>query len=96
MFALSRLLEINEDGGLSIRKGALKAYRPYLTNYSRDGAYIEFANEKDWIAHFGDPKKMPTTDTALDYYVSAGLVAEAIETKKKTAKSSTDPPSFRT
>jgi endonuclease NucS-like protein len=90
MFALSRLVEINDDGGLPIRKGALKQYRPHLTDYSRDGAYIEFANEKDWMAHFGDPNKMPTTDTALDYYVSAGLVAEAIETKKKTAKSTSE------
>jgi hypothetical protein len=86
MFALSRLVEINEDGGLSIRKGALKEYRGYLSNYGREGAYIEFANEKDWIAYFGDPKSSPTIDTALEYYVNKGDVAAAIATKKKTAK----------
>lgn len=87
MFALSRLVEINDDGGLSIRKGALKAYRRYLSDYDREGAYIEFANEKDWIAYFGDPKAAPTVDTALDYYINKGDVAAAIAVKRKTAKS---------
>ena len=87
MFALSRLIETNDEGGLKIRKGALKAYRGYLADYARDGAYIEFANEKDWIAYFGDPKASPTVGTALDYYVNKGDVAAAIATKKKTAKS---------
>jgi hypothetical protein len=77
MFALSRLVEINGDGGLSIRKGALKEYRGYLSDYGREGAYIEFTNEKDWIAYFGDPNASPTIDTALDYYVNKGDVAAA-------------------
>ena len=50
MLALSRLVQINDDGGLTIRKGALKEYRRYLADYGREGAYIVFANEKDWIA----------------------------------------------
>jgi len=86
MFALSRLMELNDDTGLSIRKGALKDYRPYLAGYAHHGAYIEFANEKDWIAYFGDPKASPTIDTALEYYVNKGDVAAAIAVKKKTAK----------
>jgi hypothetical protein len=94
-FALSRLVEINNDGGLTIRKGALKEYRPYLSDYGREGAYINFANEKDWIAYFGDPKAPPTVETALDYYVSKGLVADAIATKKKTAKSSKELAKFQ-
>src|SRR5207248_3018647 len=81
MFTLSRLVEINDDGGLSIRKGALKGYRGYLSDYGREGAYIEFANEKDWVAYFGDPKAAPTIDTALDYYINKGDVAAAIATK---------------
>jgi len=95
MFALSRLVEINDDGGLSIRKGALKKYRSYLADYGREGAYINFANEKDWIAYFGDPKAFPTVDTALEYYVDKGLVADAIATKKKTAKSSKELADFQ-
>lgn len=87
MFALSRLVEINADGGLSIRRAALKKYRSYLADYGREGAYIEFANEKDWIAYFGDPKATPTIETALEYYVNKGNVAAAIATKKRTAKS---------
>ena len=95
MFALSRLVEINSDGGLSIRKGALKAYRSYLSDYGREGAYIEFANEKDWIAYFGDPKVPPTIDTALDYYINKGDVAAAIATKKKTAKNAKELADFQ-
>jgi Endonuclease NucS len=95
MFALSRLVETNDDGGLSIRKGALKDYRGYLSDYGREGAYIEFANEKDWIAYFGDPKALPTIDTALDYYVNKGDVAAAIATKKKTAKSAKELADFQ-
>jgi hypothetical protein len=95
MFALSRLIETNHDGGLSIRKGALKKYRSYLSDYSRDGAYIEFANEKDWIAYFGDPKASPTIDTALDYYINKGDVAAAIATKKKITKSAKELAEFQ-
>jgi hypothetical protein len=95
MFALSRLVEINDNGGLSIRKGALREYRGYLSDYGREGAYIEFANEKDWIAYFGDPKAAPTIDTALEYYINKGDVAAAIATKKKTAKSAKELAEFQ-
>jgi Holliday junction resolvase-like predicted endonuclease len=95
MFALSQLVEINDNGGLAIRKGSLKKYRSYLADYGREGAYIEFANEKDWIAYFGDPKSTPTIDTALEYYVNKGDVAAAIATKKITAKSANELAKFQ-
>lgn len=95
MFALSRLIEINDDGGLTIRKGSLKQFRGYLSEYGREGTYINFANEKDWIAYFGDPDAAPTIDTALEYYVNKGLVADAIATKKKTAKSAKELAEFQ-
>jgi hypothetical protein len=95
MFALSRLVETNDDGGLSIRKGALKDYRSYLAEYSREGMYIEFANEKDWISYFGDTKATPTISTALEYYVNKGDVAAAIATKKKTAKTAKELAEFQ-
>ena len=87
MWALSNLIEINDEGGLTLRKGTLKQYRVYLSDYVREGAFINFANEKDWIAYFGDPDARPTIDTALDYYVNKGDVAAAIAAKEKTAKS---------
>jgi Endonuclease NucS len=95
MFALSRLIETNAEGGLSIRKGALKNYRAYLAQYGREGAYINFANEKDWVAYFGDPKAAPTIDTALDYYVNTGDIAAAIATKKKITKSAKELAAFQ-
>ena len=95
MFALSRLVETDGAGGLALRKGALKKFRGYLANYAREGAYIEFENEKDWIAYFGDPGASPTVDTALEYYVNKGDVAAAIATKKKTAKSAKEVAEFQ-
>jgi hypothetical protein len=95
MFALSRLVEINNSGGLSICKGALKEYRRYLADFGREGAYIEFANEKDWISYFGDPEARPTIDTALEYYVNKGDVAAAIATKRITATSAKELAEFQ-
>jgi len=95
MFALSRLIEINDDGGLTLRKGSLKQFRRYLSNYEREGAYIDFANEKDWIAYFGDPDAKPTMDTALEYYINKGDVAAAIAAKKKTAKTAKELEEFQ-
>jgi hypothetical protein len=87
VWALSDMIESREDHGLILRKGALKQYRHYLTEFNRDGTYIDFANEKDWIAYFGDPNAFPSIDTALEYYISKGLVAEAVAVKEKTTKS---------
>lgn len=87
VWALSSLFELTSKPGLRIRKGALKQYRAYLADYAREGIYINFANEKDWIAYFGDPKAFPTSETALEYYIDKGLVADAVAVKKTTAKS---------
>jgi Endonuclease NucS len=66
-----------------------------LSDYAREGAYIEFENEKDWISYFGNPNAAPSVDTALDYYVNKGNVAAAIATKKKTAKSAKELAEFQ-
>jgi hypothetical protein len=95
MYGLSRLIDIDDNGGLRLRKGALKHFRRYLSDYARDGAYIDFENEKDWISYFGDPNATPTVATALDYYVNKGDVAAAIATKKKTAKSAKELAEFQ-
>ncbi len=95
MFALSRLVEIEDDGGLALRKGSLKQFRRYLSDYARESTYIDFANEKDWISYFGDPNATPTLDTALEYYVNKGDVAAAIATKKKTTKSAKEIAEFQ-
>lgn len=81
-WTLSNLFEKNEDGQLVITKGEWKNYRKYVGSFADDGAYIDFKNEKDWIAYFGDPDVMPTKETALEYYVNSGDVAKAVEVKK--------------
>lgn len=95
MFSLSRLIEIDDKGGLALRKGALKRYRGYLSDYAREGAYIHFVNEKDWISYFGDPNAKPSVETALEYYINKGDVASAIAAKKKMASSPYELAKFR-
>lgn len=103
-FALSRLLDIDgasdldaQKGaiGLRLRTGAMTRFRRYLADYARNGAYIDFANEKDWIAYLGNPEASPSTETALEYYVNKGDVAAAIATKKKTARSAKEVEEFQ-
>jgi hypothetical protein len=95
MFALSRLIEIDDQGGLALRKRALKQYRGYLAEYAREGAYIDFENEKDWVSFFGDPNAKPTAQTALEYYVNKGDVAAAIAMKMKITKSAKEIADFQ-
>ncbi len=95
MFALSRLIEIDDEGGLALRKGALRQYRGYLSSYAREGAYIDFENEKDWISYFGDPNAKPSVETALEYYVNKGDVEAAIAAKKRTTKSAKEIAEFQ-
>ena len=70
-------------------------FRRYLADYARNGAYIDFANEKDWIAYLGNPEASPSAETALEYYVNKGDVAAAIATKKKTARSAKEVAEFQ-
>lgn len=81
-WTLSNLLE--KDGGrdLAFAKGEWRNYRKYVDSFAEDSAFIDFKNEKDWIAYFGDPDLMPTKETALEYYVNSGDVAKAVEVKK--------------
>jgi len=87
MYALSEMLEQNDEGGLSLRRGAIQRYRGYLQSYACNGEYIAFDNLKDWIAYFGDPSKTPNRETAIDYYVRKGKVEAAIATKSKATPS---------
>jgi hypothetical protein len=87
MYSLSEMLERNDEGGLSLRRGAVQRYRGYLQSYARNGEYIAFDNLKDWIAYFGDPAKTPNRETAIDYYVRKGNVEAAIATKRKATPS---------
>jgi hypothetical protein len=95
MWALSRLIRINDEGGLTLEKKALKGFRGYLSEYARDGVYIDFENEKDWIAYYGDPEAKPTFGTALDYYVNKGDVAAAIALKKRQKASAKELAEFK-
>lgn len=73
-----------DPGKLTLDPAHSVELRRYLENHVKRGAFIEFANEKDWMAYYGDPLKMPTIDTALEYYVDRSDVEAAVKLKRQS------------
>lgn len=94
-WTLSNLLERNGGRELAFAKGEWRNFRKYVDSFAEESAFIEFKNEKDWIAYFGDPELMPTKETALDYYVNAGDVNKAVEVRKSQKVPAKDVAEFR-
>lgn len=80
-WTLSNLFEKSVND-LVVTPGQWKNYRKYVGSFGDEGVFIEFKNEKDWIAYIGDPDLPPTKETALDYYVKSGDVDKAVAVKK--------------
>ena len=93
--ALSQLVVRRDDGGLEFAAGGLRSYRKFLRNFDSDHAYVSFRSEKDWIAYIGDPDIDPTRQTALDYYVKIGALANALEVKKADRATASELKNFR-
>lgn len=94
MWTLSDLIEVGSDHSLklkSIRGGA----RDYLEHYAVHGAYIVFADEKEFLAWMGDPNAVPDQQTALDVYVSRNDIEAAATIKKSLGASAAELRSFR-
>jgi hypothetical protein len=54
-----------------------------LELYKGETVPIEFKDEPDTIAFYGDPERLPTKLEALDYYMDVSEVKKAVETYKK-------------
>jgi hypothetical protein len=95
MIQLSDLIGRSADGSLILNRTQLRDYRRLLSEFAREGAYIEFANQKDWMAYMGSPDQQPTRVTALEYYLSKGDVKRAVATQKASNLPSTELKKFR-
>lgn len=94
MWTLSDLIEVGDDHSLrlkSIRGGP----RNYLEQYAVHGAYIVFADEKEFLAWMGDPDAVPDQQTALDIYVSRNDIEAAATIKKSLGASAAEVRSFK-
>jgi hypothetical protein len=91
---LSKLFA-RDNAGIKFRPGALRAYRKFLHDYASHHTFIEFENEEEWMAYFGDPRAKPTKDLAMDIYMSKGDVQSAVALKKKEGASKQEIKQFR-
>lgn len=82
MWTLSNLIDWDESG-LKLAAGQLRHFRAYLTRFAAEGAYIDYENQKDWIAYIGDSDAAPSKETALAYYVNKGNIKGAISVRKE-------------
>jgi len=81
MWTLSDLIEVGQDHSLKLKSIRGHA-RSYLDHYAAHGAYIVFADEKEFLAWMGDPDAVPDQETALDVYVSRNDIEAAAATAK--------------
>jgi RecB family endonuclease NucS len=94
MWTLSDLIEIGDDHSLKLKsiRGDL---RKYLELYAVHGAFIAFADEKEFLAWMGDPEAVPDQQTALDIYVSRNDIEAAAIIKKNLGASAVELRNFK-
>lgn len=94
MWTLSDLIEIDENHNLKLKSIRGDA-RKYLQHYAVEGAFIAFANEKEFVAWMGDPDAVPTKQTALDVYVGRNDIEAAAATAKEMGASTSEVRKFK-
>ncbi len=94
MWTLSDLIDIDEKHNLKLKSIRGDA-RKYLEQYAVKGAFIAFANEKEFVAWMGDPYAVPTKQTALDVYVGRNDIEAAAATAKEMGASSSEVRKFK-
>jgi len=77
-FAFPRYMAAEKSGRIVIPPRHLaEAVRVARTHGSR-AFYTEFANEKDWFGHYGDPLRSASVTDAMEYYESRSDVDNAV------------------
>lgn len=96
MWLASNLFETDENHRLKLRKAALRGdVRSWLDDYASNGVYIDFANDKEFLAWMGDPSMRPDKQTALDIYTARGDVEAATIAKKRLGASASEIREFK-
>ncbi len=94
MWALSDLIEVGDDQSLRLKRLRGDA-RAYIDEYAGKGTYIDFADQKEFLAWMGDPTALPSSQAALDVYVSRNDLEAAAAIKKQLGASATELRQFR-
>jgi len=83
MWALSRLIEQDEQALRFVPRNYRGADRLYLERYVADSSYIEFASQKEFFSWMSDPELFPTKQVALDIYINRGDIEASILAKRE-------------
>jgi RecB family endonuclease NucS len=94
MWTLSDLLEARPDRTLTLKRLRGEA-RAYIDEYAVNGTYIDFADQKEFLAWMGDPAGVPNKQTALDVYVSRNDLESAAAIKKSLGASAAELRNFK-
>lgn len=96
MWALSGLVTVDGNHALQLVRSAIRHdTRAWLESYTSKGTYIEFSDEKEFVAWMGDQSLQPDRATALDIYTSRGDIDSAAHIKKAMGASSSELKHFR-
>ena len=80
----SGLIGLDNHGAMMIQRGEVKHAHRVVDNWRRYGYYIVFQSQKDWIATYGDPDRLFTRQTALQYYRDSSQFSMIEQTLKDT------------
>ena len=96
MWTLSSSIEEGSAQSLCLRSSSLRgSVRSFLDEYATNGAYITFANAKEFVAWMGDPELAPVRSVALDIYVNRGDLEAATQIKKDLGATQKELHSFK-
>lgn len=94
MWSLSDLIDVEGNQTLRLKRIRGEA-RAYVDEYAVNGAYIDFADQKEFLAWMGSPEAFPNGEAALDIYIGRNDLEAAAAVKKSLGASSAELRSFR-
>lgn len=83
MWSLSSMIEHDDQTLRFVSQKYRGADRHYLERYVTDGAYIEFASQKEFFSWMSASGLFPTKSVALDVYIDRGDIEASILAKKQ-------------
>lgn len=89
MWGLSELIEVEANQRLRLKRLRGEA-REYVDEYAVNGNYIDFADQKEFLAWMGDPRATPSKQTALDVYVGRNDLEAAAAVKRSLGASTAE------
>jgi RecB family endonuclease NucS len=94
MWGLSDLIDVDANQTLRLKRIRGDA-RAYIDEYAVNGTYIDFADQKEFLAWMGSPQAFPDRQSALDIYVGRNDLEAAAAVKKSLGASAAELRSFK-